>query len=257
MKIEKIQKMNSGKYKLVIDGNDDIVTYDEVILKNNLLYNKELDNESLLKINTDTAYYDIYTKVIKYIQVRLRSRKEIIKYLDKYNLEDNEKIQIMDQLKKVGLINDLNFAKAYIADKMHLSNYGPYKIKEDLEKHDIDSTIIEELIANLDDNDIYDKLYCLMKKKVMGNKKYSKYQLKAKILDEFMRLGYPNEMINNIFDELYVEDNNIIKNEYQKIYNKLKNKYSGNELYFKIKQKLYQKGFNKEEINEVINDNLE
>ena len=47
MKIEKIKKLKSGKYKLELDNDQSIITYDDVILKNNLLYNKEIDNDKL------------------------------------------------------------------------------------------------------------------------------------------------------------------------------------------------------------------
>ncbi len=257
MHIEKIKKLKNGKYKIIIDGSDDLITYDEVILKNNLLNKKGIDKDLIIKLNIDTDYYNIYNKVVKYIQVRLRSEKEIIKYLEKYKLDENEKDKIIEELKNVGFVNDLNFAKAYISDKMNLSNYGPNKIKQELGNHNIDKHIVEELINNIDYDEVYEKLYRLIKKKIFSNKKFSKYQLKSKILSYFINLGYQNDTINEIFDELYVEDNNIIKREYEKIYINLKRKYSGDELYFKIRQKLYQKGFFIEEINEVINDKIE
>ena len=65
MKIEKIKKLKSGKYKLEID-NDKIITYDDVILNNNLLFNKEVDEELFNQLNIETRYYDVYNRVIKY-----------------------------------------------------------------------------------------------------------------------------------------------------------------------------------------------
>lgn len=257
MKIEKIQKMKDGKYKLLIEGKDDIITYDEVILKNNLLNKPQLDKDLLTKLKIDTEYYNIYSKALNYIQVRLRSEKEIIKYLEKFELSEKEKNTVLDELKSIGFINDFNFAQAYISDKMNLSNYGPHKIKRDLYDHDIDELVIEDLINKIDYNDILAKLYRLINKKILSNTKYSKFQLKSKILDNFIGLGYSVDMINEIFDELYLEDNNIIQKEYTKIYSNLKRKYSGNELYQNIKQKLYQKGFQTSEIAEVINENID
>ena len=37
MKVEEIKKTKSGKYKVTIDGKE-ITTYDDVILKNKILY---------------------------------------------------------------------------------------------------------------------------------------------------------------------------------------------------------------------------
>ena len=47
-------------------------------------------------------------------------------------------------------------------------------------------------------------------------------------------------------------DNTIIKKEYEKLFNKLSRKYKDKELYSQIKNKLYQKGFSYDEINNYI-----
>lgn len=256
MRIEKIKKLNSGKYKIVIEGEEDLITYDDVILKNNLLTNNNLDKDLLLKLNVDTEYYNTYSKVINYIQTRLRSEKEIDVYLEKFLISNDDKSKIKKDLKKIGYINDINFAKAYIADKMNLSNEGPNKIRKGLMSHNIDYSIIELLISDIDESNVYDKLYRLINKKIIGNHKHSKYQLREKIVNNFIGLGYDVSLINQIFEELYIEDSDILNKEYNKIYNNLRKKYQDDELYFKIKQKLYQKGYKKDEINEVINNNL-
>ena len=88
MKIEKIKKMKNGKYKLSLDNKTNIITYDNVILDNNLLFNKEIDNEKLNQLIIDNNYYDIYNKVVKYISIRMRSKLEIENYLDKLGITD-------------------------------------------------------------------------------------------------------------------------------------------------------------------------
>ncbi|MCI9585330.1 MAG: hypothetical protein HFH45_01685, partial [Bacilli bacterium] len=53
MKIEKIKKTGS-KYKITLDNGEVINTYDDVILENNLLYDKNIDSDLFNKINNDT-----------------------------------------------------------------------------------------------------------------------------------------------------------------------------------------------------------
>lgn len=65
-----------------------IVTYDDVILSNNILFNNEINNDILNKLNIDTMYYDIYNKTIKYILTKLRSELEIENYLNKLNVDE-------------------------------------------------------------------------------------------------------------------------------------------------------------------------
>ena len=39
MRIKKITKLKSGKYKMEFDNNTKIITYDTILIKNNILLN--------------------------------------------------------------------------------------------------------------------------------------------------------------------------------------------------------------------------
>ena len=250
MKIEKIKKLKNGKYKLELDNEDSIITYDEVILKNNLLYNPKIDDK-LENLYKDTSYYDIYYKVVKLISKRLRSEKEIIEYLKKNEVEEYE--EILNKLKNINLINDTNFAKAYTYDKVYLSKDGPNKIREELISYGIKSDIIEEVISNVDNDVLNEKLEKLVIKKIKQNNK-STSLFKQKLVYDLLNLGYDREDILLHFDKNYKSNSSIIKKDYDKLYKKLSLKYDENKLKYEIKNKLYQKGYSKEEIEGLINE---
>ena len=244
MKIEKLKRLPSGKYKIIFDNDEKMITYDDVILKNNLLFNREVDKEKLRDINLDTEYYNIYNKVLNYIVKRKRSIKEIKEYLKKFDLSEEDNKFIINVFIDNGLLNDKSFAKSYISDKIYLSNIGPNKIKEELLSHDIDISIIEEEINNVSKDVIKEKLKKIINKKINSNQNKSNYMLKQKLLYELSNNGYDKDMILEIFDSFSSNDEDIAKKEYDKLYNKLSKKYSGSELEIKIKHKMYQKGFN-------------
>ena len=256
MKIDKIKKLNSGKYKIELENKEKIITYDEVILNNNLLYKKDTDSEILNKINVETKYYNIYNKVIKYIGIKLRSEKEINNYLSKQNVIKEDKEKIVDDLKQIDFINDKTFTKAYIDDRLNFSNEGLNKIKRDLLEHNIDEEIIDEEINKIDVEIVKEKLNKYINKKVKLNKKNSFYIFKQKMINELNNLGYDYDDIISSLDNVNMSNNAIDKN-YDILFNKLKMKYEGNELYFKIKQKLYQKGFNRDEIEDCIRKKID
>ena len=78
MKILGIKKQNN-KYKIKLEDNITIETYDEVIIKNNILYKKEIDEELKNKIEEENKYYETYNEIVKLINKKLRSEKEIKK----------------------------------------------------------------------------------------------------------------------------------------------------------------------------------
>lgn len=250
MKIEKIKKTGK-KYKILLSDGSEIKTYDDVILNYGLLYHKTIDSDLLNKINNDNNYYEIYYKTVNYITKRLRSEKEINEYIDKNKVTNKDKEKLVKKLKENNLINDLNFAKAYIADKINLSNIGLDKIRNDLLMHNISVEIIDSELAKVDNNLIKEKLKKLIAKKIK-NSKYTGYKLKFKIVNELINLGYDKDDILEIYDNISVDNTENIKKEYDKLYKKLSNKYQNKDLERMIKSKLYNRGFSIEEINKFI-----
>ena len=236
MKITKIKKLPSGKYNLILDNKEKFITYDEVILNNNLLFNKEVDPQLLNKLNIDTKYYDIYNKIVKLISIRIRSEKEVVDYLEKNNI----------------LINDKNFVKAFISDKLNLSNDGPNKIKNMLLEHNISNELIDMELSKIDKSFYYEKINKIIDKKVKSNKKYSQFVLKQKIVNDLKNQGFNYDDINECIENIKVNNNSLIEKYYDKIFNKLSVKYDKDILYIKVKEKLYQKGFSSSEINEIF-----
>lgn len=256
LKISKIKKLPSGKYNLILDNKEKIVTYDDVIIENNLLYGKDIDSNLLNKMNADTQYYEIINKIIKLIGIRLRSEKEIKNYLDKNKVDKKQQEEIIKKLLSNGLINDLAFTKAFVADKINLSNVGPIKIKRELLEHNILENIIDEQINKVDRNIYIDKIKKYIQKKEKTNRKYSNFIFKQKLMSDLINLGFYRDDINMCLEGLCVNNDSMIDIAYDKIYKKLSIKYDGNELYRKIREKLYQKGFSLSEIENIINKKI-
>ncbi len=257
MKIKKIKKLSNGKYNLLMDDNSKIIAYDEVIINNNLLYNNEIDSDLLNKINNENSFYKIYNKVIKLINIRLRSEHEIIDYLNNNIINENDQKKIIDLLKLNNLINDNLFVKSYIYDKINLSNYGPNKIKRDLLNYNIDDSIINSEIENIDKNLIINKIDKLVNKKINSNNKYSNYILKQKLIIYLIDLGFDKDDIVLVLNNYDFYDDDLIYKNYDKLYKKLSQKYSDKVLYQKIKEKLYRMGFSLSQIDKVINEKMD
>lgn len=242
MKIEKITKQKSGKYKLLFDDDSTLITYDEVVLNHNLLFHKEIDSETLHQIEYDTNYYQLLNEAIKHITKRLRSELEVKTYLEKrtsdlYLIDD-----IIGNLKQKNYIDDYRFAKSYINDKLNFNNLGLLRIKNDLLHLGIDEDIIEKTI-NKKDFSCNNKLEKIIDKKIKSNHKYSSFYLKQKIVNDLINMGYEREEIIRILDTYYIDDSIMKDKEYKRLYRKLQVKYQGKELEYQINKMLKLKGF--------------
>ena len=252
MDIKLIGKTKSGKYKLKV--NDEVLTtYDDVLIKNGLLYKKQIDYEVYEQMKKDHYYYDAYNKTIAYIMKHQRCTYEIEKYLEKFELNTEDKNKIINHLIDIGLLNDSTYVKSYINDAINLTKDGPYKIKKELLNNNIDESIIDIELSKIDEDIIIDKMLKIISKKFKSNHKYSKYQFKQKVSLDMVNLGYDRELADSLIENFDFEEDDLLKQEYDKLYNKLSRKYEGYELESKIKQKLYSKGFDINKINSLMN----
>ncbi len=254
MKILKFKKSAKGKYKLLLDNNKSITLYEDVIINNNLLLTKEIKEEeldSLMKQNNDIHVYGI---ALNYISIRMRSIKEIKDYLKRKEVSEKLIDKTVDKLIKSGYLNDFNFAKAYVNDQLLITNKGPLKIKNELIKLGINNEIITEVIDDIDNNILKEKLSNLMEKQIKI-KKGSSNSIKVKLVNYFTNLGYEKQMILNELSLYKLKSDPVkLKKDYDKLYNKYKSKYEESNLAYFVSQKLYSKGYTKDDIKKVIND---
>ena len=243
MKILKYKKMSNNKYKVFLDNNENIILHENVILKYDLLLNKEINNiDELLKDNDNYLVYDI---ALKYISIKMRCENEIYNYLIKKDINNKVVKDTINKLKENGYINNQKYVKSFIVDKMNLNKYGQNKIKNELLKLKIDENIIDEELKNINEDDIITNLEILIDKKIKTNRTYAGDILKQKILKDFINKGYKKEDVLKILDNKDLSNNDLYEKEYNKLYKKYSKKYSSSELEYIIKQKLYQKGFKK------------
>ena len=243
MKVERIVKQKNNQYKVILSDKTSLSFYDDTIIKCNLLSKREFDEKKLEEIvnynNSVSAYYD----ALKYIKSKLRTKKEIKDKLRGKNFSDDIIDKTIKRLEEQMYLNDELYIKCYVADQINLTLKGPKKIVYELEKLGFKSSVVEKYL----DCDAYfwqERIKKIIEKKIKSNHNYSKKILQNKIKQDLVNLGYSNDIIGNLVEDInYQDDEAIIKREIVKANKKYSKKYQGKELELKIKQYLYNKGF--------------
>lgn len=242
MKIEKYKFLGNGKYEIFLDKNKYIL-YEDIILKHNILSKQEINVEDVKTYLNDNKYYEAYYKAIKYINIKLRANKEIKEYLKRNEYNNTIIEKVLKKLKNDGYINEELYTECFINDQINLKNVGPLKIEKELEKLEISKETINKYIKNYSKKTQLEKINKLIDKEIKLNNNKSSYILKNKILINLINKGFYKEDIINILEQIEIDDTLIKEKEYNKTYTSLSKKYSGKELEYKVKQKMYQKGF--------------
>lgn len=244
MKILKYKKKKNGMYELELDNGVIVDTYEEVILAHDLLITKNINDIDYNSIEKDNKYYDCYYRALKLIKVSAKSRKELYLKLGSLDYENSDINRVLDQLEKQGYLNDMAYANSYVNLKIMTTCYGPGKIHRELEQKGIAQSVIEKVMLQYTRQIQREKIDKIVNKQIRANHNKSNALLKRKIGNDLVMQGFYREDINSAIDNSnFSDDKLIMQKEYEKIKNRLSKKYSGQELEYKIKEKMVQKGF--------------
>ncbi len=253
MQILEYKKLKDNRYIVYLKNKKEIILYDEVILKFNLLNNKNLNEEKLEEVQKYNDELDSYYKALKYLTIKMRTKKEIRDYLKKKDFGEEVIVKTITRLEKEEYINEKKYIHYYILDQINLTLNGPQKIKKVLLQKMLDENTINQELSRIDNKVWLEKCHKIINKKLTANKD-SKIIFLNKIQTHLFKEGYSKDIYNDLIQNIELNDNDNFLKTANQIYQKLQKKYTGEKLLYYLKSKLYSKGYTIEQINGFINN---
>lgn len=245
--------MKNNTYKVSFVNHEDILLYDEIILKYNLLLKKEILPKELEAIKKENVFFSCYYKGIQYLVYKNRSKKEISDYLKKQGYSSSDIERTIYLLEEKKMINEENYLEMFLYDQIHLTNNGPKKIMKKLIDLGFKEEIIVNKLAKIEKGIWQEKLERIIAKKLKSNRKDGSNKIKEKIVAYCFNEGFSKEDTLRVLEHAEIPNNyEALEKESLKLYNKLFAKYQGEELFFQLKGRLLRKGFSYDEVEEVL-----
>ena len=249
IKITKFEKLKNNKYKVV--GDQELVLYDNTIIKFNLLQKKVIDNlDEVLEYDKAT---EVYYEIVKIIDRKLRTVHEVEKILKEKEVNNQYSEAIINKLKESRLLDDEKYVSSYIHDVLRLKNTGPRKIETDLLALGIKDYLVKEYLSNITDDIWEQRISKMIEKKLKSNHTKTGLNLKVSIATFIVHEGYTKEMVMKVANKYDYTCLEAIEKDYRKIFNKYKDKYEKDKLDEIIKNKMCMKGYTLDEIISYMN----
>jgi len=161
------------------------VTVDEI---------EDYDDKMRLQEAKDAAF--------KLLSFRMRSIAEMRKRLKEKSFSQIEVDQVIDKLTKLNYLNDVEFGKAFVKEKIKNKKIGPKAIKSELFPHQLSPDFVDDLIES-----VYKKYkindlitFHLKRKKIKKNTQMNKSDL-SRLNNYLLRKGFEWDNINGLYVE--------------------------------------------------------
>ena len=235
MQILGYKKLKDNRYKVYFKTREEIILYDEVILKYNMLTNKDLTEQQLEEIQEYNNELASYYKALKYLAIKMRTKKEMCDYLKKHDFTEKVIVKTITRLEKEGYINEKKYIHYYVLDQINLTLKGPEKIKKTLLQELLDEELINNELDSIDNNVWQKKCEKIINKKLKVNKD-SKSIFLNKIQMYLFKEGYNKDIYDDFIKNIELNDDDNFLKAANQIYHKLQKKYTGEKLLYYFKR---------------------
>ena len=200
-KIE-IQKKNKERVSLFLDGEYAFSISAELVYKEGLKTNNEIDSEKLKVLAEREGLIKCKNSALRIIEKSYKTEKEVRDKLILKGYDENSINKSIEFLKEYNFINDSNYTKAFINDK--LKSQGSQKIKYTLIQKGISIDSINEELSNLNKENEKNIAITIAKKKldIIKKKETDNYKISGKLYRYLISKGYEYDVTKEVVKEI-------------------------------------------------------
>ncbi len=191
----KAQVKTAGRYSIFIDGGYAFSLSDVALLDQQLKLGQEVSKERVSELKQLSSDDKLYGLTLRYLGIRPRSEWEVRTYLQRKQASPALANSILNKLSKVGYINDLSFAQAWVSHRRLLRPTSKLKLQQELRSKHVSDEVIHRVLAG----DEADEQQIL---RVLAEKKRGRYREDIKLMQYLVRQGFSYEDVKMVVNEL-------------------------------------------------------
>ncbi|HVS58651.1 MAG TPA: RecX family transcriptional regulator [Candidatus Saccharimonadales bacterium] len=198
MKVSKIaqQLKRPDRYSIFVDGKYSFSLSESALFESKLASGQELSKEQVTQFKKLSADDKVYNQALRYAAMRQRSTWEMESYLQRKKAAPPLQKSILSKLSNIGLLNDEEFTRVWVANRRLLKPTSLRRLKQELRAKRVSDEIIGQVLEE-DETDELDTLRELVDKK----RKQVKYHDNQKLMQYLARQGFNYDDIKSVLNE--------------------------------------------------------
>ncbi|WP_046174807.1 recombination regulator RecX [Domibacillus indicus] len=254
-----MQQKRVDRYNIEIDGNYAFSVDEAILIEFDLKKGKPVTEAEITEIKIRDGVQRGINTAVNFLSLRMRSKKEVLDYLRKKEIDPGSWEEIMSRLESMGYLNDEQFADAYIKTQIQTTEKGPAVILRELKEKGVEDHIAFSLIEQFTEEEQAAKAASLFHKQRKKYKHDSAFLQKKKAEQHVMAKGYSADILKKASTEQELDEEaemDALMHQTAKAHRRYRS-LEEREYRQKMKMALYRKGFDLSDIDRAIDSLLE
>jgi regulatory protein len=196
----KLQKRNKERVNVYLDGAFAFGL--SKIVAAWLHTGQELSEEKIAELQAQDNVEIALQRALNYLSYRPRSEKEVRQNLKKHDTHPGVIDEIIDRLKRGGLVNDSSFAELWVENRSEFRPRGARMLRSELWQKGISDEVISETLDDLDETSLALKA---ARKKARRYRDLEREEFRKKLFGFLARRGFHYGIIAEVVPTVWEE----------------------------------------------------
>ncbi len=195
-----VQKRNPQRVNVYLDG--EFAFGLERIVAAWLQVGQEISDEKIAQLKAEETQEMAYQKALNLLSYRPRSEAEIRKNLQGHSVSDENIEYAVDRLKRSGLLNDNQFARAWVENRNEMRPRSRRALAYELQQRGVDRQVIDQELGSIDDEQLE---YQAASQRARKLKELEWQEFRQKMYRFLAQRGFDYEAINQVTSRVWAE----------------------------------------------------
>ncbi|HEX7259861.1 MAG TPA: RecX family transcriptional regulator [Candidatus Saccharimonadia bacterium] len=198
MKITRIsqQQVRKERFSVYVDGEYRLSLSQDQLADAGLRSGDELTPAQFTQLAHLSELGKALEGAYRFLSYRSRSRQEVEQHLRRKQYDASLIDEVIAQLEAVGVLNDLLFAREWIANRQLLNPRSPLELKVELRQKGISPGLIDEAVASM----TWDNEVVMIESLIAQKKLRRRYPEERKLLSYLASKGYSFQAIRTVLE---------------------------------------------------------
>ena len=146
--VEVEQTQKKGSYYIIrLSDSHTTRLLEPIVFQYNVFPGKHFSEKKWQKILNESTYAACYKKLLRLLSIKAWSERDVQNRLKRHGFSNTAIVNAMTRAKRLHLIDDVQFVKAYLDQERSIGRFGLKRIVANLQKRGIASDLIREIMA--------------------------------------------------------------------------------------------------------------